>query len=174
VEPRVGELPNVYLYYLDDLQRVVAQSQTGRGEQIERCEAMLEGAVSRCLAEVQNRDVGQLIRALRQRLHELGDAERERTLRKLAAGPPGGAQDLDAALEEHTQRLINKILHLPLRQLDRRGDDAALGFYAAALRSLFELPEPDSAAPAIDASEAVGEGDSSPVAPPSPARVNRS
>lgn len=145
----VGGLNNVYLYNIDDLQGVVAANANQRSEQVQLCETLLLEEVRSCYAEMQNRDIGRLVKALRHRLHELGKLEHERTIRKLANASP---EDVNALLEEHTHRLINKILHLPLKQLDQRSTDTSLGFYAAALRRLFDLkddagpqPPPDTA-----------------------------
>jgi len=140
VEPAVGSLHDVYLYNIDDLQRVVMRTYEARGDQVAACEAKLRDAVRACMAEVQHRDVGRLVKALRHRLHEVGDAERERTLKKLAAADPAMLPALiDDAVAEHTHRLVNKILHMPLSQLDARDPDAPLAFYASALRRLFGL-----------------------------------
>ncbi len=142
IEPTVGSFKNVYLYNLDDLHGVAAQTHQKRSQQIEVCEKMVFDEVRQCIAQLRNHDVGQLIRALKHKLHDLGLAEQKRTGRKLAACDPQDLpQALSALLEEHTRRLINKILHLPLSQLDRRRDDAPLGFYAAALRRLFDLED---------------------------------
>lgn len=140
VEPEVGSLANIYLYNLDDLQRAIAQTQHNRTEESQRCEGQLREAARSCLALVQNRDVGILVKALRQKLHDLGKTEQERTLRKLAASP----RDVESLLEEHTHRVINKILHLPLSQMDQRKSDSPLAFYAAALRRLFDLHEAEA------------------------------
>jgi len=146
VEASVGALANVYLYNLDDLQSVVAATAAERREEIEACEQRLAEAVGRCMMAVQHRDVGQLVRQLRHRLHDLGELETQRTLRKLASAGNDPAA-LGRALEEHTQRLINKILHLPLSQINQHDADAPLGFYAAALRRLFDLEETIDAPP---------------------------
>ena len=142
VEPAVGGLSNVYLYNIDDLQQVVAANFEGRRDQVERCEAEVAEAAAACLRQVQNRDLGQLVRQLRNQLHEIGELEQKRTHRKLAAL---GLSDQEAAVEkilnEHTHRVINKILHLPLSELHGKNADAPLGFYAAALRRLFRLEE---------------------------------
>jgi len=136
VEPAVGQFRNVYLYNLDDLQRVVTKTYDQRSDHAQTCEAILCEEVKVCMSAIQNRDVGQMVRALRRRLHDLGRVEQQRTQRKLATSRP---EDLPALIEEHTHRLINKILHLPLSQFDHRRPGANLGFYAAALRKLFGL-----------------------------------
>lgn len=135
VEAAVGSLRNVFLYNIDHLQQVVAQTHQGRTAELEACEHLAGEAARECLAQIQHNDIGQLIRKLRQRLTSLGEAEQARTLRRLQAR----GEDVEALLQEHTHRLINKILHLPLSQLDHRQTDAPLGFYAAALRKLFDL-----------------------------------
>jgi glutamyl-tRNA reductase len=142
VEPAVGNLKNVYLYNIDDLQRVVDQNHGQRSRQVQQCEAMLLEAVHACMQDLRNRDLGHLIRALRQRLHELGEAETHRTLRKLRAAQLDDLPLLlKEAIESHTHRLINKVLHVPLSQLDRQESEVSLGFHAAALRRLFDLPD---------------------------------
>ena len=141
VEPAVGQFRNVYLYNLDDLQRVVAKTHDQRSEHVQGCEAILGEEVKVCMSAIQNRDIGQMVRALRRRLHDLGRVEQQRTQRKLASSRP---EDLPALIEEHTQRLINKILHLPISQFDHRRPGANLGFYAAALRKLFGLGDDQS------------------------------
>ncbi|HEX7009859.1 MAG TPA: glutamyl-tRNA reductase [Phycisphaeraceae bacterium] len=142
VDPQVGSLNNVYLYNIDDLIAVADQGLQQRRQQAQQCETYLNSAVAECMRQIQHRDIGRLVRQLRQRLHELGRLEQQRTSRKLqslAGGPSNPA--MEALLEEHTHRLINKILHLPLSQLDRAPSAAALGFHAAALRKLFALED---------------------------------
>lgn len=142
VEPAAGALSNVFLYNLDDLQDVVEQTMSQRGDQLAVCETMALEAATACIAEVQHRDVGQLIRELRRRLHDIGDEERARTHRKALRLSLRDDEALEELLAEHTHRVINKILHLPLSQLDARDGSRPLGFYAAALRRLFDLDSP--------------------------------
>lgn len=149
VEPAVGALRNVYLYNLDDLEPVIERTMSLRAEEVERCRATLRGEVRMCMNQVQHQDIGRMVRVLRQRLHGIGDAERDRTIRKLRSVHPAGyEQQMNTLLDEHTRRLINKILHLPLSRLDHSDPEAPLGFYAAALRRLFDLEPEASDAPA--------------------------
>jgi len=139
IDPELASMANVYLYNIDDLQSVVAQSLGERSEQVRACEALINEAVAACFNQITHRDLGRLIRKLRAKLHDIGSREQQRTLGKITH--PCDQDALEAALNEHTLRLINKILHMPLSQLDQRNSDAPLGFYAAALRRLFDLDE---------------------------------
>ncbi len=142
VEAGVGSLSNVYLYNIDDLQRVVMKTHEDRSALVEQCETMVFDAVRACLASIQHRDVGHLIKALREKFHGLAAAERERTLKKLAATPMDDlAPAVKEALEEHDHRLLNKILHMPLSQLNQKDPNAPMAFFAAALRQLFNLQD---------------------------------
>ena len=142
IDPRIGSLRNVYLYNLDDLQEAVNATESDRRGLAEQCEELLQTHVNRCMGEIQHRDVGRLVKQLRERLHDIAKEEQGRTAKKLAA-LNGQTTDeaLDDLLQQHNHRLVNKILHLPLSQLDRSDPDAPLGFYAAALRRLFDLQD---------------------------------
>ncbi|MEM1098556.1 MAG: glutamyl-tRNA reductase [Planctomycetota bacterium] len=135
-------LPGVRLIDLDELAATI-ENDPIRSAAIARCEERLAADAAACLTRVRNREIGQLIRQLRVRMHDIADAERDRSQRKLAALSTDAEQSdrLEQLIEEHGRRLINKVLHLPLQQLDARRDDVALGFYAAALRRLFDLHE---------------------------------
>lgn len=137
-DPAVGDLSNVYLYNLDDLQKVIAEQAAGRSGQIGAAEAIIEPAVVECYAQVQTGDFAQLIRRLRDQLHAIGDAESQRALQKLRTADESRLQQ---ALEEYTHRLINKILHKPLTELNkgREAGGAEAALYATALRRLFDL-----------------------------------
>lgn len=152
VEPAVGTLPNVYLYNLDDLNAALSAIPQRR-EKIERCEAMVREAADRCVGASQHQDLGVLVRQLRGKLRDIGDGENGRTKRKLQSLHDAGEyHKIDKLLDEHTHRLINKVLHLPLSQLDNKDKQSPLGFYAAALRRLFDLDDTPAAgvSPPVD------------------------
>ncbi|MEE9404870.1 MAG: glutamyl-tRNA reductase [Algisphaera sp.] len=147
VEPDVGKLPNVYLYNIDDLNKALSKV-PGRRENIVACDAIAMASAAACWGQLERRDVGKVVRKLRTKLSSIGDAEQQRTARKLAALPQtqetlGATPDeLNRLLEEHTHRLINKILHLPLTRLDPGPNhDHVEGADLGALCRLFGLDE---------------------------------
>ncbi len=144
VEERVGGLKNVFLYNIDDLCEVVDHDPQ-RQQAIRDCEQQLAAAASTCHRRLQHRDVGQLVRQLRHKMQSMADQEQQRSLRKLGSRLNDDERDaVEALLGELGHRLINKFLHLPLQQLDATREDGSLGFYAAALRRLFDLQDDES------------------------------
>lgn len=145
----VGSLRNVYLYNVDDLQQVVEQTQSSREEHVAKAELMIAEKVRNCLSQIQHRDIGHLIKQLRTKLHEIGEQEITRTSNKMH-GIAG--EQLDKLLEQHTQRVINKILFLPLSELNENRAQTPLGFYASALRRLFQLDQEENSTQSVEQS----------------------
>ncbi len=143
IEARVGSLPNVYLYNIDDLRQVVDAAAQSRSDVAAACETLIHDAADRCMDELERRDIGVLIHKLRQQLTQVAEIEKQRTLRKLAPHMQGNgsAAAMEKTLDEHTHRLINKILHVPLSQLNHPQGPTTTAFYAAALRRLFDLED---------------------------------
>jgi glutamyl-tRNA reductase len=134
VETAAAELPDVYLYTLDDLQGVIERNLHLRREAAVAAEAIVAAEAARFERTLRMLDVVPLIRALR----EQADAHREQVLqlarRQLDAGrPPAEVLDLLAST------LTNKLLHGPIAGLRRAGEEGDEDVLAAA-RALFGLP----------------------------------
>ncbi len=138
IDPRLNDLPNVYLYDIDDLQNVVDNNRKEREQEAEIAEHILEEEAEKLQSWFKNLSSVPMIRALREAFHETGAAELEKTLQKLNNLPPEQQQQIERLV--HT--LINKLLHKPshnLRQLSHQ-DDGHL--YLDSLIQLFELAPP--------------------------------
>jgi glutamyl-tRNA reductase len=145
----VGELDNVYLYNLDDLQQVVLGTHSQRQEAMAAARAIVAREVEEYLVWHRQRELGPAIHRLYRRYHELAQEELGRELAKL----PNIAAEEKAHLEEFARRLVNKLLHDPVQVL-RQSRDAHVpaGPYLHALEKLFNLdgeaPPPASSPPA--------------------------
>jgi glutamyl-tRNA reductase len=136
VEAAVGQLENVYLYNLDDLQQVVAATHSHRGESIEHARKIVDEQVERYISWTGVRELGPMIDRLYQRHHELAREEVDRIANKLPELSVVEREHLD----ELARRIVNKLLHDPVKTL-REGDSPhALGqTYLHALEKLFQL-----------------------------------
>lgn len=138
VEPAVGELPEVYLYNLDDLQHSADEGIRLRLREVAQVEAIVATEAETFTRWLAALDVVDTISDLRGQVNTLREQELARTLNQLA---PSLSEREAAAVQELSTRLVNKILHLPTRRLK---DAAAAGqgyAYAEALRYLFDLKE---------------------------------
>lgn len=140
----VESLENVYLYNLDHLQQVVSQTQSQRKDAIEAARRIIAGHVEGFLSWHRQRELGPLIDGLYQRYHKLANQELQRTLNKL----PNVSDAERGHLEELARRIVNKLLHDPIRML-RHSDPQHGGPptpYLHAMEKLFGLDKEGEAA----------------------------
>jgi glutamyl-tRNA reductase len=138
IEPAVGELDNVYLYNIDDLQQVVAGTQKQRSGEVSAARSIVAREVEDFAGWYRAREMGPLIDRLYRRYQDMATEELSRTLNKLGDISPQEKQHL----EELTRRIVNKLLHDPIRAL--RDSDALQGStiqYLRAMERLFELTD---------------------------------
>lgn len=142
VAPDVRHFPDIYLHDLDDLQAHLDQVMQGRQQRLEACHRLIDEHARQVAHQLQHANIGRMIRRLRKKLHALATTEQRRTVRKLTA-----SSDADAGhiLDQHTHRLINKILYLPLQKLNTPEEGPAVEQYAQAIEALFALNDQDEA-----------------------------
>lgn len=135
VDPAVGDLEQVFLYNIDDLQGIVRDNLTRRSGELARAEAIVEEEVDRFMAWMQSREVLPTVIALRERFESIRRSEIARLEPKLAALPP----EARVRLDEITRLMVEKLLLTPTEQLKSVRDPGTLGTYAEALNELFRL-----------------------------------
>ncbi len=151
IESTVGDLENVYLYNIDDLQQVVAGTLSQRREAIDAATGIVSKHVEEFLDWQRTRELGPLINRLSQRYHQLAAEELQRTLHKL----PNISGHERAHLEDLTRRIAGKLLHDPISML--RASTCMHGPSAQFMRALEELFKIDDDA-AAEAEEEVSGG----------------
>jgi glutamyl-tRNA reductase len=113
IEPEVGELDDVFLYTIDDLQGIVQGNLDARRSAVEQAEAIIDTQVGQFMHWMQMRQSVPLIRALRDQAEDARRLELERALRLLARG-----DDPRQVLEILSQGLTNKLMHAPTQALN--------------------------------------------------------
>jgi len=116
IDPAVNELDNVFLYDIDDLERVASENLRNRLAEAREAEAIIDEEVQRMLARLKAREVTPTIVSLQQHLEALRQAELERIQAKLNTLTPEQRE----AVEAMTRSLINKIAHGPIAELRRQ------------------------------------------------------
>jgi len=112
IDPAIGELEDVYLYAIDDLQQVVNDNLRSRRAAADQAQSIIDAHVELFATELRSLEAVPAIVALRSH----ADALREQTLleaqRLLAAGKTPAA-----ALDYLAHTLTNRLLHAPTRRL---------------------------------------------------------
>jgi len=135
VEPAAGEIEQVFLYNIDDLQAVVAENVARRSSEIAHAEAIVAEEVEKFAGWLRSRGAIPTVVALRQRFEAIRRSELERLEFKLSALPPEARTRVD----EITRLIVEKLLHTPTEQLKALGDPDTVGTYSEAITRLFAL-----------------------------------
>lgn len=129
VDPAVNELDGAFVYSLDDLERIALEGRSSRDRAAEDAESIVGDEIERFLRATAERNATPAVTALR--------AHFERVRADVLAE----SASTDAALDEATRRLVNRLLHAPseaLRMLSAKDDPAGLQAEEL-LRKLFDI-----------------------------------
>jgi glutamyl-tRNA reductase len=137
VDPAVNELDGCFLYDIDDLDAVVAESLAGRRREAERAEAIVAGEAERFRAWQASLDVVPAIASL----HALAEEIRTAELAKLESRLGHLSEAERRAVESVTAQILGKLLHLPTVRMKEAAVTADGVIYAEAVRYLFGLGE---------------------------------
>ena len=147
VDPAVNQLENVYVYDMDDLERVAAQNRGLREQEMQRAEAIVREEITVYARAKQERAAVPVLARLRAQAQALADSEVERALSLLGSLDERQRKSVRAM----AAAIVNKLLHGPTARL--RGEQG--GPLADAVAELFVLQD-GADAPASDSS-ATGE-----------------
>ena len=137
LEAGIDELDDVYLYTIDDLDKVIVEGQSNREAAAVDANRILDDETQRYLSIERSKAVAPIITALR----DHGDALRHEVLEQARRRMAKGA-DQDEVLEFVTSSLLKKILHQPSVRLREAGEDSDQAFIEA-IRELFGLDKKD-------------------------------
>ena len=136
IDLSINRLSNTYVYDIDDLKGVIADNIQDRQREAVKGERIVDEAVVRFRQWYVSLDVVPTIKALRQKLETIAEAEISKTLQSGTISDEGRQ-----AVERMTQALINKILHDPTDILKRNGCQGGRSAYLDITRKLFKLDE---------------------------------
>jgi glutamyl-tRNA reductase len=139
LDPAINELEGCYLYDIDDLERVVAESVAGRREEAVRAEAIVSEEADSFRAWQLSLDVVPAIASLRARAESIRQEELDRVEGRLASLSPSQRR----AVEALTSQIVAKLLHQPTVRMKEAAAAADGVLYADAVRHLFGLEERD-------------------------------
>lgn len=133
IEPSVAELEDIYLFTIDDLERVVNTNRQARRDAAREAEQLLASAVEQFLQQLRTLDAAPTIRNLREDAERVRAQTLQQAERMLASG-----REPRAVLEFLASTLTNRLLHTPCQRLREAAEQRDAELIAAA-RVLFEL-----------------------------------
>jgi glutamyl-tRNA reductase len=137
VEPQIGELPNVFLYTIDDLQHIVTASFERRRAELPKAERIIAGEVERFWRWYSGLRAVPFIRQLRGRAETIRQSELRRTMSQLQHLPDDDRQKI----ERLTTSLLRKFLHQPTAQIRAAAENGREHDVLEAARFLFDMDE---------------------------------
>ena len=144
VEPSANELEGVYVYDMDDLERVEAQNRHLRQAHLGKAEEIVEEELRAYLSQAHERRAVPVLARLRAQAEAVASAEVEKTLGALQ----GLGEREQKSVRAMAAAIVNKLLHAPTARLRAEAGQGPLGEAAAALFGLDEpgpMPIPDPA-----------------------------
>ena len=136
IDPAVGEISNLFLFDIDDLEAVIASNIRERESEAERAELIVESEVMQFQQALRSLDIGPTLGALRKKLQDVARQELERQRNRLGQLTP----EQERAIEALLISTVNKISH-PLIDRLRRSYDTGEEDDLQAWRDIFGLKE---------------------------------
>ncbi|CAM4029816.1 glutamyl-tRNA reductase [Vreelandella rituensis] len=112
IEPEVGELADVFLYTVDDLEEVIQENRKHRQVAADQAETLIHHGVASWQHDRRIRNGGELIRDYRRQGEALRDISRQQALERLARG-----EDPAEVIERLAHQLANRLMHQPTQAI---------------------------------------------------------
>lgn len=146
VEPKAGKIENVFLYNIDDLDRIVQANLDMRTGQHGAANTIITAHVDELMGALHVRKVAPTIEALYKKMSLIGEQELADALNKLSTH--ADAEEDIEIMRRTLHRTIRRILHPCTQRLRQSAGTDAARAHVASVRELFELDdleEPDDA-----------------------------
>ncbi|UCC72409.1 MAG: glutamyl-tRNA reductase [Gemmatimonadota bacterium] len=140
VDPEIGELPNVFLYSIDDLEHIVTANHERRLAEVPKAETIIAAEVDKFWRWYSSLQAVPFIRQLRERAEGLRQTELDRARSQLDHLSESDRQRIDRL----TRDLLQKVLHQPTARMRAAAEDGREHDVLEAARYLFGIEEEDA------------------------------
>jgi glutamyl-tRNA reductase len=135
VESSVGDIEQVFLYNVDDLQGIVQENLSRRSAEVNHAETIVHEEVERFSSWQRSRAAIPTVVALRNHFESIRQSELERLTGKLT----GLSKETRARIDDLTRLLVEKLLLEPTEQLKALPDEEMQLAYTEVINRLFDL-----------------------------------
>jgi glutamyl-tRNA reductase len=115
IDPAVSNIPNVFLFDIDDLESVITSNIREREREAERAELIVQSEVMQFQQKLRLMDIGPSLGAMRQNMQDVARAELARQRKRLGVL----TKDQEEAVESLLMSTVNKISHPLISQMRR-------------------------------------------------------
>ncbi len=112
IEVEVGELEDIYLYCIDDLQNIVEENKRFRIDAATQAESIIKEAADQFMNWLDAQDSFKMLCAFREKFEQIRDQLLQESLHSLQLG-----ETAETVLKHLAYRLTNRFLHEPTRRL---------------------------------------------------------
>jgi len=147
IEPQVGDLPDVYLYGVDDLRDIVDENLRNRTSEARKADVIIDEGVRQFMDELNSRVAVDAVKEYRAMAEQVRDRELQRAQRALARG-----EDPLQLLVQMSRALTNKLIHAPTTGLKQASAEGRQDLINNA-RRLLGLDVESPRAPAVETDE---------------------
>jgi len=137
VDPAIGQQPGVYLFCIDDLKATCEANRRERDAELPAAMRIVDEEAGQFMADLHHKASAPLIVQLRQGWQKPKEEELQRLFNKL----PQLDEHAKAEIRQAFDRLVNKMLHMPLDTLRNHARQGVPYSLMEALAKLFHLRE---------------------------------
>ncbi|MET0103729.1 MAG: glutamyl-tRNA reductase [Sedimenticola sp.] len=137
IEAEVGNLNDVYLYTVDDLQEVIDENLRSRQEAAEQAQEIIDFHTEEFMGWLRSLDAVGMIQDYRRQAEDMRNEALDRALKQLNNGKPA-----EEVLQFLAHTITNKLLHTPSTQIRQAGFDGHIELLEAA-NTLFQIKDGD-------------------------------
>jgi glutamyl-tRNA reductase len=123
-EPAIGDFDGVYLFNIDDLEKIVHANLAERAKAADQARRIVEHEAGQFEQWLRTQGVVPTIKALREHFNKVADGELQKALDVLARREHTPTQQREA-VQRLVQLVVNKLLHAPTAALREAGPDEA-------------------------------------------------
>jgi glutamyl-tRNA reductase len=153
IDPEVGNIPNLFIFDIDDLESVIASNIREREREAERAELIVDSEVMQFQQALRTLDLGPTLGALRQKLQDIARGELARQRQRLGELTP----EQERAVETLLLSTVNKISHPIIHRL-KSSYDAGENADVQTWRDIFGLESGDEGQGSGDGERGSGDG----------------
>ncbi len=133
IEPEIAELPDVYLYSIDDLTEIIEENLKQRLSAADSAESLVDEGASYYIRERRAHQGQRLLRQYRENAQDVQLAELEKALQDLQNG-----EDAETVLRQLSHNLTNKLIHQPTAAIRNASAEGRMDLLEY-LKSLYQL-----------------------------------